>query len=287
MAKKGDKGEKGDARLTKKQIDENLKKFTQGLVDPVFKNLPSLAADATRPSGKDVDGLSSTLVNVVPEPGESSSGGIQSEQSREELIELISKVAATIGFTPNPSHYEDLFVISKRLELTIENVWTYLRGAMRSLQDSIIDDLKKTVEDMKANNAKTNANMVSFSDTNRQLTEKVNLVSTKIDTITPALTAVVKEEIRSSKALISGLKASMSTPSASVAVPPNRKDAYPGTNELKAIFLAGKFKEKYFEKMITRYIGKVTWDDYDKVITGKMLPDEIKALVEIWHKTKV
>lgn len=129
--------------------------------------------------------------------------------------------------------------------------------------------------------------MNKASEENKLVVDRMTMLGKQIDSIVPQIGSMMKEEIRGLKELIpnQGAVSSFnlgSTPSvgssSSIIVPSTL--VVPNDEDLKKMFRKLGSKEEQLDLFVEKYSRKISWANYNNIMTGKMPSKAIRSFVE-------
>ncbi|DBA36876.1 TPA_asm: P [Cypripedium gammacytorhabdovirus 1] len=273
------------ADVTLATFMQNALLVNQGVVNPLYRDLPPLYNDPTSPLTS-AESISKEVTNVVPNPNIATTSAKTKSQSKADIQKMLMSISTKTGFLFENIHLEDLNNISSNIgEVTERDIWMYIRGAMMTNQVSSTTALTKLIGSVEAILLKNQQSMTSSAESNKLLSERMTVLGTKIDTLAPAICATIQTEHEITREKVIPKKVEMiqvAPPLELSTLPKGKLPLFPREEEIIRICLAANCPPDYAENIAKKYVGKVNWDEYQSAISGNLTPMGIKQIVASW-----
>ncbi|DBA36885.1 TPA_asm: P [Fraxinus gammacytorhabdovirus 1] len=280
-----------DEKQILKQLSDSAAKVKAGRVGVAFKNLPDLAPDSTSPLTNTAEQIASDITNLLPNPA-SSSQKSKSIQSRKDIKDLLIKTSAATGVTADEVHVEDLLLIANSTQepLTYRDVFLYMRGVSKANQVSMTTALSKVVGNIESMLSKNQQTMQRNIDSNKLINEKMSVIGTKIDNISPMIISTLSAEHSEIRSMITTRTEQSSTnkkASESGEVSSNvDTPRYPNSRDLivmcRQMGCPDQIAVNYGEKLE----GIVSWEEYRLVLSGTISREAFRSMLSAWKTIK-
>ncbi|DBA36917.1 TPA_asm: P [Rhopalocnemis gammacytorhabdovirus 1] len=256
-------------------------------VEELSPDLQSPVAPHASEISRQITGMLTTGTTVA------SSSTQRPMQTKQVIQEMAIKVAPSTGVLIEEVHIEDLFLISatSSTALTSRDIYMYFRGIARANQLSATTKLEKLVTSMEHVLTRNQQVLQSYADTSKLTTERLSLLSGKIDNIAPAVIGVVQAELKTTRAHITTqmagvgktLPAIKTSAGASTSSSP-QSPTMPGIEEIHRMCTVMDCNDSVANQIANTYVGIATWADYEAVGSGRLDLSGFKAMIGVWKK---
>ncbi|DBA36866.1 TPA_asm: P [Cuscuta gammacytorhabdovirus 1] len=267
-----------------KQAEKAAKMVAQGKLHPLFQGVPDLASDSTSPLAAGLVTADSLADQVLTKAQPEIPSAIRMDKAA--FKDLVLKMAVERGVVVDAPHLEDLYAscaIAGRALHSFE-VGLYLRGVARANQLSLINTLSSVVKNLENIVVKTQGVMSSSVESVKLSNEKLITLGAKVDNIIPSLSSVISADGSRTRAEITNLAPKLtpvlSVTESSVKTPEPCKVI---TEEMilemcKSLGMPSNVASMTY----SRYGSMITWEVYNKVMSGEINMAGFKVLMSGW-----
>ncbi|DBA36856.1 TPA_asm: P [Celery gammacytorhabdovirus 1] len=274
---------------------ENAEMAKAGVINPEYRGNLNIIQDMMNPlsAGVNVEEISESIANVTP-TGTKGSSSSKDELNRSALERDIMKGAAAVGVIIEEAYVDDLVAIANLKEcLTELDVWMYFRGVARCGQVALTNTMTKLVAQMENALGKCSETIIANAESNKQMVTKQNTISNKIEGVTSTLSNVINQRTDLVLHAVNGIRAmNVSTPPLMPAqsIPPAVPKVvvggtsgtvnFPGVEDLTRMCDAMKMTKGKGKEINDKYPGKITWDEYNSVVSGKCSKEQFVKILQ-------
>jgi len=270
-----------------KQAEKAVKMVEQGKIHPLFQGVPDLAADSTSPLAAGLvtaDTLAEQVVaNVPPEIPP------PVPMDKAKFKELVLRMAVEKGVVVDTPHLEDLHAscaIAGRALHPFE-IGLYLRGVARANQLSLVNTLSSVVKNLENIVIKTQGVMNSSVESVKLSNEKLITLGAKVDNLIPSLSSVITADGHRTRSELSGMM-SKQPPSSSLAESSSKVSGpcHIVTEEMILTMCQSLGMPSNVANLTySKYGKRITWEIYNRVMSGEINLDGFKILMSGWKKS--
>nr|DBA36897.1 TPA_asm: P [Heliosperma gammacytorhabdovirus 1] len=262
----------------------------KGELPPALHNLQQVLYDPTSPLMTDAETLSSSVLNVVPNPESVRTSKIAKVQSKEAIRSMVVRSSAELGIVADSAHIEDLCHISSKSPLTEKDVWLYLKGVSRTNQISATTALNKIVKDIETMMSKNQQVMAQGLDSNKLVSERIAMQGQKLESMVPTIGSlmraehlttreVFKQEMKKFYTIPKAHGESSKTAEGSMIA---AQSLTPGAEEIVQMCTFANVPDHKIMSIAEKYSGHVSWDEYNLIVSGSVSKDEARKLILGW-----
>ncbi|DBA36851.1 TPA_asm: P [Carrot gammacytorhabdovirus 1] len=278
---------------------QNVKGLEHGMVDPEYAGVTELLNDGTSPLFGDADLLAAAVLKVVDEPKYSekeAEGLLDLEKARE----IIANAARSTGVMLTNVYAEDLISVAYICKgITNALAYAYFRGVARCAQVSVANQLERTAGQLDAVFQKSNDVMSRSNEINKSIEQKQRSLSEKLDGV---LASIVNNQNSNTEKLLAAFKnIKVEIPSATQASAtqpvvkreegqsskaPSVKMPKPSEDDVNSLLVSLGVEESKRQNLYNAIGGKITWRDYEELISGGLSKKQTNDLFNNIRKRK-
>ncbi|DBA36871.1 TPA_asm: P [Cuscuta gammacytorhabdovirus 2] len=273
----------------KVSMDEQARKAAEAVLQgkeyPMFKGLPELAKDSTSPLTAGLptaDSLANKIVTQAPPEIPQSL-----KMDKKAFKEAVLKAAVEMGVVIDTPHLEDLYASCSMATRALNQfeIKLYLKGVARANQLSMVNSLNAVVKNLENIVVKTQGVMSSSVEAVKLSNEKLVTIGAKLDNIIPSLSSFITADgARTRTELKDLVNKKLSPPSlvgeSSSKAPPPITEV---TEEMiLSMCTALGMPDPIAKLTYSRYGKMITWELYNKVMSGEINLAGFKVLMSGW-----
>ncbi|DBA36881.1 TPA_asm: P [Epipactis gammacytorhabdovirus 1] len=278
-------------------IAENVKMISEGRILSEYDGLSEILAEASNPVTPAAELASAITYSGLGQSSASKNNFIK--QDAKKLKEMAIKTAGKLGINVDNGYLDHLSSVaqSENIVLSLRDVQMYFRGVARENQISTTTRLTELATNLEKLLLRSNQCIQTNTDASKLTAEKLIVLSTKIDSISPIILASLKEESSQVKSIIMSSKSAKDSAQSSSTLTASPMDIDPKGKgiivtpplrvltpaEIKIMCRTLGMPEKESEVAANKFSGLVSWEEYKSVVSGNVSKEKFKVMLSSWN----